>query len=231
MKKPIPTQIKFSLGDHEGWIKLNNNCIETGHGPEDPNDPYSGCCLECPDRTYTAYVLLSIAKTLLDQTGDAEAYKKALIESGLLENGSLRGASNDLRLLSLGLGYENPQAMLKPLSNAFKPKGIAADKTGLLTEQVKATLLQGGIDPDIIATFDSMSGYALALNNSPNPVKAAKTMSGREKFGSILADFKKRHAKAKTQQNGSDDGAVPNGSANDEEVVLPKGLAVQIDED
>src|SRR5262249_51798051 len=104
MKKPIPTQIKFSLGDHEGWITLNNNYIETGHGPEDPNDPYSGCCLECPDKTYTAYVLLSIAKTLLDQTGDAEAPKKALLESGLLEDGVSKSVSNDLKLLSLGLG-------------------------------------------------------------------------------------------------------------------------------
>lgn len=208
MKKPIPTEIKFSLGDHEGWIKLNNNYIETGHGPEDPNDPYSGCCLDCPDKTHTAYVLLSIAKTLLDQTEDAAASKQALLESGLFEGGVSKSASNDLKLVSLGLGYERSQAMLSEEQLKPKPKSQQTDKTGgLLEQEVKATLLQGGIDPDIVACFDSMSGYALALNNGPNPVKAARTMSGREKFGPILADFKKRQAKSKP--SGRESAAAP----------------------
>jgi hypothetical protein len=69
--------------------------------------------------------------------------------------------------------------------------------------EYKATLLQGGIDPDIVACFDSMSGYARTLNNGPNPVKAARTMSDRPKFGPILADFKKRQAKAKPSSGDS----------------------------
>jgi hypothetical protein len=48
------------------------------------------------------------------------------------------------------------------------------------------TLLSAGIPAETVRYFGSLNGYATALTNSVNPVKAAQTMMGKPAFSARL---------------------------------------------
>jgi len=116
--------------------------------------------------------VVRIAKTVLEKV-DESSRETVLLEAGLLrgalkEAGSLGGSLNDLR---------------------FKPKVVSEvevnnniKETGGLTSRVITLMSDAGIPDDVIRYMGTRDGYVRALNNSVNPLKAARTMMAKPKF-------------------------------------------------
>jgi hypothetical protein len=75
-----------------------------------------------------------------------------------------------------------PNVSLPYVGNGMKGNGTLRAASNLLEDSVRQTLLAGGVPADAVGFLSSQSGYARALNNSTNPIKAARTMMSKPGF-------------------------------------------------
>ena len=99
------------------------------------------------------------------------------VEDGLLQTGSQEGPLN-VTLCNVMKGNGNDQRNVK----GHQPER----QKNLLRQETMQTLLSAGISAETVRYFGSLNGYASALNNSVNPVKAAQTMMGKPGFSARL---------------------------------------------
>lgn len=100
------------------------------------------------------------------------------VEGGLLETGSQEGPLN-VTLCNVMKGNGNDQRNVKGHHHPERQKN-------LLKQETMQTLLSAGIPAEAVRYFGSLNGYASALNNSVNPIKAAQTMMGKPSFSARL---------------------------------------------
>jgi hypothetical protein len=129
-------------------------------------------CIVIDDPAGTAAVLLELAKTVLQKTGESSK-STVLLEAGLLETNSLRAPSNDLKSLKVSKGIE-----VNPLKGDEDQNEGQTGKLNTIT----ITALSEGLDSDVIRYFATKKWYVKVLNNSVNPLKAARTMMAKPKF-------------------------------------------------
>ena len=97
------------------------------------------------------------------------------VEGGLLETGS---QERPLNVTLCNVMKSNDQSNVK----GHQPES----QKSLLRQEAMQTLLSASIPAETVRYFGSLNGYATALNNSVNPVKAAQTMMGKPGFAARL---------------------------------------------
>ena len=122
--------------------------------------------------------------------------KSGLLEAKLLEAALLEGPLNvTLHNVMNGMNG-NSNVTLEAAATNSKRHTKGNEGKSLLTQATTQTLLSGGIPPDEVRYFGSLNGCANALNNSTNPVSAAKTMAAKPGFRDRLAAFLKKSSAA-----------------------------------
>lgn len=138
------------------------------------------------DKNISGSQIAKLLRTILLKVGLLEA---KFLEAALLErtpNVTLHNVMNGMNGSNEQTNHNNGRA----INSKTQSKGSEGrEDKNLLTQDVRETLLSGGIDPDEVRYFGSLNGCASALNNSTNPVSAAKTMAAKPDFRDRLAAF------------------------------------------
>ena len=153
-----------------------------------------------------------------------------LLRAVLFEHGSLEGPLRER-------GSESPLRDSALSNKCFSASGSSASggvllpkgkrSPSLLKQEVKNQLLAANIPAEEIEFFGTVHVYVEFLNESRNPVKTAQTFRAKDTYP---RRFKSWSDRRKAKQNGRDSAAPQAPEDSIEDIELPKGTTLNIED-